>query len=88
MYSASKFRAADPSRIEILHPAASFVERFVLREAFVIGRDAGRDVLRRLLPAQPGCMPIHRLAAIVCRLHFRQAARVAVQNARESSSSR
>ena len=57
------------------------VERLLLREAFVIGRDAGRDVAGRLRAAQPGRVAVDRLAAVVCRLHLRQAGRVAVQDA-------
>ena len=59
------------------------VERFFLGEALVIGRDAGGDVSGRLLAAQPRRVAVHRLAAVVRRLHFRQARRIAVQDAGE-----
>ena len=41
------------------------VERLLLGEALVIGRDAGGDVLGRLLAAQAGCVAVDRFAAIV-----------------------
>ena len=88
VHSASKLRAAEPSRIAILQPRGDLVERLLLGEALVVGRHAGGDVAGRRLAAQARGVAVDGLAAALGGGDLGQARRDRRSARRGSSSSR